>query len=97
MVAGSGFAPGEVVTSQVDSGAAVQTVRADARGSFDDVRVAAPADGDHAIGATGGGLAHAEQRVLHGPIRSRLGAELTAPATTHRAFRPSETAYSTRQ
>ncbi len=53
VVAGSGFAPGEVVTVQVDGGAAVQTVRADAKGSFDGVRVAAPADGDHAIGATG--------------------------------------------
>jgi hypothetical protein len=52
VVSGSGFAPDEQVSVEVD-GRAVQTVHADSAGSLAHVTIAAPADGDHAIGATG--------------------------------------------
>jgi hypothetical protein len=52
VVNGSGFAPDEQVSVEVD-GRAVQTVHADSTGSLAHVTIAAPADGDHAIGATG--------------------------------------------
>ncbi len=53
VVAGSGFAPNEVVTVQIGGGSATQTVRADASGSFGGVRVAARTEGDQAIDAAG--------------------------------------------
>ena len=53
VVAGSGFAPNEVVTIAIGGGAPTQTVRADASGSFGGVRVPARAEGDQAIDATG--------------------------------------------
>ena len=53
VVAGSGFAPNEVVTVQIGGGSATQTVRADASGSFGGVRVAARSEGDQAIDAAG--------------------------------------------
>ena len=53
VVSGSGFAPNEVVAIHVDGAATAQTVRADSSGSFAGVRLAAPADGDHAVVAAG--------------------------------------------
>ncbi len=53
LVAGDGFAPNEVIAIRVDGAATAQTVRADSSGSFTGVRLAAPADGDHAVVAAG--------------------------------------------
>jgi hypothetical protein len=52
IVTGSGFAPNEQVSIGVD-GQAARTVTADSTGSLAQVTIAAPADGDHAVGATG--------------------------------------------
>jgi hypothetical protein len=52
IVSGSGFAPNEEVSVGVD-GRAARTVYADGTGSLAPVTIAAPADGDHAVGATG--------------------------------------------
>jgi hypothetical protein len=52
IVTGSGFAPNEQVSVGVDGGIA-RTVHADSTGALAPVTIAAPADGDHAIGATG--------------------------------------------
>jgi hypothetical protein len=53
VVSGSGFAPNEVIAIRVDGAATAQTVRADNSGSFTGARIAAPADGDHAVVAAG--------------------------------------------
>jgi hypothetical protein len=52
VVTGSGFAPNEQVSVELD-GRAAGTVHADGTGSLAGVTIAAPADGDHAVGAAG--------------------------------------------
>ncbi|HEY3090662.1 MAG TPA: GH92 family glycosyl hydrolase [Jatrophihabitantaceae bacterium] len=52
IVTGSGFAPNEQVSVELD-GRAARTVYADSTGSLARVTIAAPSDGDHALGATG--------------------------------------------
>ncbi|HEY2983801.1 MAG TPA: hypothetical protein VGJ38_06605, partial [Jatrophihabitantaceae bacterium] len=53
VASGSGFAPNELIAIHLDGAAAAQTVRADSSGSFIGVRLAAPADGDHAVVGAG--------------------------------------------
>jgi hypothetical protein len=53
VVSGSGFVPNELIAIHVDGAAAAQTVRASSSGSFIGVRLAAPADGDHAVVGAG--------------------------------------------
>jgi hypothetical protein len=52
IVTGSGFAPNEQVSVELD-GRATRTVYADSTGSLARVTIAATSDGDHALGATG--------------------------------------------